>query len=490
MKTANIQLAGSYLVKTGQVPTPGVYQNFTNCFSYDVTDQMTGGRRIFLQKRNGYTANSIGVDYTPCRGACIWQSNTSPQIVFSFTNNSDIRVYNQNQSIVGAAFSTQANCLDITDTSVSGTGNIVAILGSVGGTQQAWYYPQGGAWTQITDTEFPPNQTPAIRITSSAVHMDGYMFVMGSDGQIWNSDLNSISSWSANNFISASTIPDPGTGIARSGDSIVGFGKSSIQFFINNGNPSGSPLSTIQEATIRLGVVEGSHKTIGDSTYFIGIPSESSVFGAYELKGRSVKKISTPDIDASFSSVTYCAGQIHTQTGFRHLLFGDSANFITNAYCLDNGRWWKFSAGDNGWRGAALGYASAGGLTYASGYDGSALGLIYNMNTGGDYTDAGQTLTMTIQTMPLDFGTGKYKYPSQVRLFGDKQSSTCNVAMSYSDDFGGNFSTPVNMDMSSNSPAVFNPLGRFRRRIWKFTNTTNLPLRLERFEVDYEVGLT
>ena len=141
---------------------------------------------------------------------------------------------------------------------------------------------------------------------------------------------------------------------------------------------------------------------------------------------------------------------------------------------------------------ASLGKTYAGsGAYYFAGHIGTASAGIYAMDpTGTVFQDNGTNVAMTIQTQPLDFGTGKYKYPAQVRLFGDKQSSTCNVAMSYSDDDAITFSTPVNMDMSTNSPAVFNPLGRFRRRVWKFTNAVNLPLRLERFEVDYEVGLT
>lgn len=493
MKTANIQLAGSVLTRD-----PTNYANrdqqFTNCFSYAVGDEITGGRRIYTEKRRGYTRSNVSGMIEAKRGACVWKSNSTspPPLVFSFTNGSTtLRIYLDSGTQVGADL-TASDCSSITDTDISGTGNLVAIIQN-GSNLEGWYFPQAGAWTQITDGQFPPNN--GLTLSGSPVHLDGYMFVMCTNGQIWNSDLNSLSSWSANNFITANSSPDRGVGLARTKDIIVAFGLKTIQFYVNNGNPSGSPLLEIPNSVIRVGCY-GAYtiKTIGDIVYFAGVNPETGQYGIYQLNGTELKKISTPDIEMFPQGVPpACIGAFRTSLGYDHVLF-DSPSAATpmSVYCSTNNRWWRMTTADSTVIRASLGKTYAGsGAYYFAGHIGTASAGIYAMDpTGTVFQDNGTNVAMTIQTQPLDFGTGKYKYPAQVRLFGDKQSSTCNVAMSYSDDDAITFSTPVNMDMSTNSPAVFNPLGRFRRRVWKFTNAVNLPLRLERFEVDYEVGLT
>ena len=493
MKTANIQLAGSVLTRD-----PTNYANrdqqFTNCFSYAVGDEITGGRRIYTEKRRGYTRSNVSGMIESKRGACVWKGHTSTPspLVFSFTNGSTTtRIYLDSGTQVGADL-TASDCRSITETDVSGTPTLVAIIQN-GSALEGWYFPLAGAWTQITDGQFPSNN--GLTLAGEPVHMDGYMFVMCTNGQIWNSDINSVSSWSANNFITASSSPDKGFGLARTKDIIVAFGSTTIQFYTNNGNPSGSPLSEIPNSVIKIGSY-GTYtiKSIGNNIYFSGVNSETGQFGIYQINGLDVKKISTPDMDIYQSANPgACIGSFRTSLGYENILFDTpTAATAMPVYCSTNNRWWQMLTADSTVIRASLAKTSgSSGAYYFAGHIGTSSAGIYTCDPLGTvFQDNGTNVAMTIQTMPLDFGTGKYKYPAQVRLFGDKQSSTCNVAMSYSDDDAITFSTPVNMDMSTNSPAVFNPLGRFRRRVWKFTNAVNVPLRLERFEVDYEVGLT
>lgn len=496
MKTANIQLAGSILTRDA-INYPNRDQQFTNCFSYAVGDEITGGRRIYVEKRRGFNASQVAASAVAQRGACLWQSNTTPQLAFSYmkSTGTETQIYNELFAQIGGDIANTNSCFGLTDTSISGTGNLVGIFRDSGTSAlEGWYFPQGGAWTQITDGDFPPNQGTPIPLApaSPPVAMDGYMFWMCTNGQIWNSDLNSVSAYSLNNFITAQSMPDGAVGVGRSKGLIIAFGTSSIEFFRNAGNPTGSPLSSVPDSVTRIGATSTCIKTLGDAIYFQGIEADSGNRQIYQIINGQIKKISTPDIEQYLAPTTdaspknaICYGAIK-YSGYEHIIFGigDTGSATPYAFCTTNNRWWKLDIATSMKIVAALSLGTV--KSYAAG-DARLSTIDTTQNV---FQDNGTNVAMTIQTQPLDFGTGKYKYPAQVRLFGDKQSSTCNVAMSYSDDDAITFSTPVNMDMSTNSPAVFNPLGRFRRRVWKFTNAVNVPLRLERFEVDYEVGLT
>ena len=60
--------------------------------------------------------------------------------------------------------------------------------------------------------------------------MDGYTFVMCTNGQIWNSDLNSVEDWTLASvqYVTAQKKPDAGVGIALYQNSIVAFSSSSM----------------------------------------------------------------------------------------------------------------------------------------------------------------------------------------------------------------------------------------------------------------------
>ena len=102
-----------------------------------------------------------------------------------------------------------------------------------------------GTVTQITDGQFPGNNSRVL--AGGMAHMDGYSFQMDTTGDLWNSDLNSITSWTASGYIPCNSYPDTGVAAMRFKSFIMGFGSLSIQFFRNAGNPFGSPLKRVED---------------------------------------------------------------------------------------------------------------------------------------------------------------------------------------------------------------------------------------------------
>lgn len=145
--------------------------------------------------------------------------------------------------------------------------------------------------TKITDADYPTVTVPGVAF------LDGYFFVMDSDGVIYNSDLEAPLTWNSLNFISCEEEPDGGVAIAKYMNYIVGFGQWTTQFFYDAANPTGSPLAPVQSAGLQIGCANGY-----SVTQFAG---KLVWMGNSHEKGRTIQacdgsmspvEISTPDI--------------------------------------------------------------------------------------------------------------------------------------------------------------------------------------------------
>ena len=494
MPNIRIPIVGSY---TGRAVGPDVAdtkdQRFTNCFPEVVQNPLSGKKSLVLSKRPGTIASSdVQASATADFGACVWRSNSdavSP-VVFSYTksNGTDQMFFTSAGVQVGADITGAADCDFLTDTSISGTGNLTACLEDSGtSVKEVWFFPQGGAWTQITDSDFP-----STGICPAHTHMDGFMFVMTTNGRIYNSDLNSLSSWTANNYLTANSITDGGVGVARYRDHIAAFGDSSVEFFANGGNSVGSPL--VRRGTINVGAIKTTNGspilTAGDTVYWVGKMSPSGSGGIYRFNNFQAEKVSNQTIDKMVDSgqIEYVAG-IFGLLGMTHVAFSGNAGLdvVVPCYCIDSGFWWFLdTAGD-------IATTAVCGAPVASSSSKSFIASISNAKIYSFdpllpvWQDNSSAYTMTAQTEPMDLGTHRRKYWKRLALVYDVQSAASNVGVSYSDDDYANFSTARNIDTNT-VQAHLDSLGSSRRRAWKFTHAANTACRIHAMDIDYEVG--
>ena len=483
-------------------------QRFTNCFPETTKNPITGSGKLVLVKRAGWGsggATDAGASYYATTGGCTWSGySTGPRAVFCFINGTTLKVmsWNSTASIVGATISNiTAGLQYLSETLVSNGGALGSHLTlvakkSTDSLPHAWYLREGDAsWTEITDVDFPANipVTP-LTLRGGMVHMDGYAFVMDSIGQIWNSDLNSLSAWTSTSFINTSIVPDGGVGLARTKNLVVAFGTSSIEFFQNAGNATGSPLQRISSATIRIGAlfISGYEtiKQVGDDIYFIGVPSDSGAPGVYVINGTSVKKISNAAIDKRIYAEALNVGiaGVVGIFGQKHLFLTVSASHMatygTPVYCLDTGLWWYYI--DSGAPIATGGnvYNSCATLNSADSY---AERVWFPTDYDQGYGQAsGTALTMSVQTVAIDHGTDNLKECTAFRLIADTQTVSGNASVSYSDNDYVSFSTAKTIDMTQKQKKLDVGLGWFRSRAWKIVETINRPFRGEAFEVEWE----
>lgn len=361
--------------------------------------------------------------------------------------------------------------IHMSETSIGGTANLVIITSASSG--RTYFYPDGGAVTEITDVDFPPKQTPAIAITGNAVHMDGYMFVMTTTGQIWNSDLNSLSAWTAGNYITAGILPDGGIGLERYKNMIVAFGVSTIEFFQNAGNASGSPLSRVPGATINIGAAS-QHSTCQylDTVAWIGSIGNGR-YGVFMLEGVNAKKISTDIQDANLGPNQGYRLFALMSSGKQYLCIGagSGSGKYVSAYDAETGLWVYW---DVGARVLKAGAAVVNNVFYA------ATNGIYAMgNSSGD------GIPYTIQTAKLDFGTQKRKIINAIRLVGDT-TAAATATIKKSDDDYATFATLGTVDLSSQYPRLFRCGSHLGGRAYQIITSTNA--RLQFMDIDYEVA--
>ena len=451
-------------------------QKFINFIPDRVDDPMNGSSKFYVHKRPGLAPNN-----TPSAGNVgsalrLWIGSNSEVIsAFGATNST---IYNGTTSIgtlTGVA-------TDITETFVGTTPNLVIPTDS----NKAYFYPSGGAMTQITDVDFPGNAGKTI--TGTFVHMNGYAYIMCTDGTIYNSDLGSVSSWTSSSFISANMYPDKGVGLSRYKNLIVAFGKESIEFFTDVGNPFGSPLQKLQEATLHIGCL-GPYSLcqFEDNIAWIA-GSDTGSFSVYILDGYQPKRISTNAIDtfiaqsgASNVYVTSC--KLNGKT----LLFV-ICNTFSYVYVLEDGIWHEWQPASGGsilWHKFAASSASTSAIFAISRT--ATSGKVYKISmTSPVYQDDGVTYDCTIITSKVDLNTERRKILNKFTLVGDTTATTIYVA--YSDDDYTTYSSERSIDCSKDRKYL-NNLGAFRRRSFRLRNSDTIPIRLEAIELEVREGL-
>jgi hypothetical protein len=431
-----------------------------------------------------------------------------------------LRKWDTSDASLGTFATPDYRCIGIQETLISGipnlTLNIRKIVSPYNG-KLLFYDNVGAVLTEVTDGDFPASTN-----IGTGAHMDGYYFMAATDGYIYNSDLNSLSSWSANSRIAAQMTPDSLIGVVRLGTGVYALGTSSIEPFVNAGTQGaiGSPLQRIKEGIMKTGVLHGrAIQEISEGMLFVAV--EKSGISVRYMKGGDNKKVSKSFIDAALSTYAHQIGNQPTSGGIYYPNgFSDFQIFFSGvmqhkgvefavlaigtkmyAYAPSVDTWiqvettWgtsKFlSAGGSGQLVVdikTVGTASPfipGNIYYT--LEGHTTHRGWEDYNGG----SGTQMTAVIQTAPLSFGTSNRKQYNWLRIIGDRETVSTPVVVSYSDDFGANFTTAGTIDMSA--PTKITRLGstpndgRPAERIWKFSNQSDMGCSINGAELGYEV---
>lgn len=461
----------------GRVATTDKDQRFVNVIFEKITNPITGVEKLYAIKRPGFAVESTPQAGSVGNAVKVWSSQGAGTKVISSFGSTNSTIYD--------ATTSQGDITGVTlflDEAIIGGTSYILIVSNDG---TMWYLPDGGVLTEITDAQFPGQAGKTI--TGRPVVIDGYLFIAATDGTIWNSDLNSISAWSATSFISAQMYPDQCVGLSRYKNQLVAFGKDTIEFFHITPNATGSPLERTDNGFIRLGCAsQKGYIQLEDTLAWISA-SDRGGCSIYILDGFQPKRISTSTVDAQLALAGPDTVRLSACKFLGKTLIFAIANNLTFVHCLEDNIWTEWSSTSPLW--SDLTVASSGSWKIYGISTISTSGKVYTVNPQNfTYQDDGANYTWLIQTSKVDFDTYKRKFFSRMNIIGDVQSSTATVNIQWADDDYVTFSSSRSVDMSSNNPYL-TQLGSARRRAFKLTNSSNGPLRIEAIELEFTEGL-
>lgn len=456
-------------------------QQFYNCIFERQKSPVTSNERWTVSKRPGFQYYNSGTALKSGHkgnAVHVWSSRTTGETpVWAFGNtNSEIFVGTTSLgSITGTV-------VEITETIIGTTAYLLFSSSDSTG----WYYPDGGALTKIADADFPGNAGKTT--VGGFVCMDGYTFIMDSTGNIWNSDLNSVTSWTATGSIQAQMYPDRGIGLSRYKNQIVAFGRDTIEFFADVGNPTGSPLQSTSQAFSKVGCI-GSATILqfNDSLFWIS-SSEKGDIAVYGLDGYTPKVISNPAVEKILQVSTTSSLCLSGMNVFGKSQLIASGNLGTYVLDLDDNIWSLWTSSGIPWNRTSS-TTSGTPVTYGISVQSSdTSGKGYFVNQASIvYQDGGTNYTMTIQTSRIDFDTINRKFLSKWSLIGDVHANS-TISVQWSDDDYTTWTTARTISMANVNQYLRN-LGQFRRRAFRLSVSDAYAIRLESMEMELKGGI-
>lgn len=451
---------------------------YVNCSAQTVTDSIAGSKRIYVVKRPGFSTQSTPASGQTGQALLVWSGSGSGLDVISAFGAVNSTIYNGTSSlgtITGRA-------TGITETVVGTTATL--LVTSTDST--AWYYDAGvGTMTKISDSDFPGNA--AQTLTGTFVHMDGFACVMTTSARIYASDLNSITSWTANSFGSHNVYPDKGVALVRHKNFLMAFGTESLEFWYNAGL-SPFPLARANAMTVKVGAVSpDAIAQIADSIFWCGSTPQGGL-SIFQYDG-GLSRISMPEIDGALLLAGASGISLTTIRFYGRSFVIVKAGTITYVYCIEEKFWSEWSSSNPIWYKCA-GVSVGGTMVNYAISNTSNSGKVYLMNHANlTFTDDGTTYTARVQLPSMDFGNRKTKFWSEVELVGDQESSASAVSLLYTDDDFQSYVTHGSSDLA-NDRVRFTRLGASRKRGWVVTHSANTPMRLEALEGRVTVGNT
>jgi hypothetical protein len=464
--------------------TNALDQRKVNSIYEVVQNAGTGKVTIYLAKRPGViqSTSPLGATtqspYLLIRKPGAYGISVGDNWLFSKSSN-DIRVSDASSTTVIDSTSGYVPLwADITRISDVETA-VVQLVHTSTSDQKVFYASAIGSWTEISDADFT-----ALSHIGKMEHIDGYAVILTLTNYLHNSNVNSLSLWSATDRIAKQITQDVPQGLMRFKKQILAFGINSVEGFINNGNAVGSPFVSVPQLQHKVGLVtdddpvDGTnyYATFDDHLYFVGN------MGGGAQKGRSViayngeryERVSTNAVDKIFADRDPC--------GVSHVnCFGKNAIAIslTQPYADVTQRWLMYFPDYKEW------------FEWTSD--------IYNpINTGQHFIGK---VGATTADHVCRFSAGQwqdestnydrihqFKLPSNgnerkfMRWFGLEQAierSACTESIQFSDDDGVTWSSARTIDCTSNLPDIYR-CGSYKQRLVRMTNSTNHERRIEK----------
>lgn len=360
------------------------------------------------------------------------------------------------------------------------------------GDNGGFFIINGNTMTQIA------GPSASIPMVPGVVYLNGTVYLMNIQGQIYGSNVGDPTTWNSLNVISTNVTASLGIALAKQKVYVVAFSRYAITVFYDAGNASGSPLRLLPGGQSGIGCYDANTiQTISDDLYWVGSPQTVGL-AVYKMSDLKVTKISTPAIERLLSvaqyninplsiSIPFPARSLQTAIhGHRFYILNLYNLGLSLVYDVDQGNWLTWRTANNA---GALPYFTP--LDYGSNMDtsnqagGASIplfnrfqnvnGAIYRMNPTV-YQDLDGLFELTLRTDNFDAGDRVRKYLKRFDFLTDQVTGS-TMTVSHTDDDFNTYSPPRTVDLSVPFPHLDN-CGTFRRRAYIFRHAANTPFRL------------
>jgi hypothetical protein len=353
-----------------------------------------------------------------------------------------------------------------------------------------------GAITEITDADYTAWTTK-----SNILPMDGYLFQADYvTNYIYNSDLNTPTSWTATGRILAGLHVGRIVRLCRIRNFLVAFKTGSLEFFQNTGNPTpGSPLSAKPEMARRYGAVATEYFTeTADGIVWVGYTSSGKV-GVFLLRSADlqIEEISDNYICQVLQESTAIGAPNAYSLPYGMLLSMDTIPIedkelvsfgvnigggvvATMLYDTQVKAWYMWTQNNSGTEAEfpsnhILVVNVGSVLTVVGNKTGTKQLYPISYLYARDYTSYDYEVRWNSDSM--DFGTTRRKFMSSLEVQYNLQAetNTGTLTLAYFDDEGISASTrsAITIAFAGNTRIVWRKLGSFRNRRFIFTYTGN-----------------
>lgn len=394
------------------------------------------------------------------------------------------------------------------------------IINTPGSSNRLWTVSTSDVLAEMADTDCPTN------LASGIVQLDGYIFVLGTNGIIYNSDLDDPLVWNPLEIKDTERATDKGVAIIKHGDNIAALGSKTIEFFYDASNPYGSPLGRRDDVFHSIGCgYAPSVWSDGEKAFFVSVNSQGNA-GIHLLEGFSLKKISTASIDSYLTTMLLREGLILRASGISghgHEFYVVSTGIdtysgfqskISLVYDYTTNYWYTWKSSLNSLYqfnaipiiATTINHSS---LTVAQAQliNGDVITVLDNLHPvdtknaasyfveGADYVDAdyvvstnpdGANIEMVITTGFFDGGTTREKQGAELEIVGSRTKDTQNITIKWANENTESFTAGRSYDLSKYYKLT--KLGVFVRRSFQVVCVVSEQVRLFALELKYKFG--
>ena len=270
-----LPMAASYDTRGLDVATNwanGIDQRKVNLFHRVTQNQATSAMGVAFVKRNGFTPETWATanQYAQAASASCVQylmarnniSSTNHPLIFATRDGSDVLVQTCNASTGSAVEATIISSTTYTPTHAGSTYNnnseilVMQCESPTGGSGRAFFNgPTSTTFTEISASAFTTSAP-----IGKMEFLDGFAFIMGlrpgatAINIIYNSNINSLTTWVDTNYITKQVTADRGVGLAKLGKVLLAFAEYTVECFYNAGNATGSPLARLPNLATDVGM--------------------------------------------------------------------------------------------------------------------------------------------------------------------------------------------------------------------------------------------